>query len=73
MCVEVYNHWTCGHMMFRTYEACDEWSDAHPGPNVEGSVDCPHYNSAALHQSHNIDSPCDECSLLTPPDSEESD
>ena len=75
MCEEVWKRYNvCEHLIFNTFWACDDWSEAHPGPNVEGSEVCANYNAGVVHET--IDEPgrCTDCAHLpTPPDSSDSE
>ncbi|KAI1203420.1 hypothetical protein F5X97DRAFT_131616 [Nemania serpens] len=72
MCEEVWKRWSCEHLTFATYYACDDWSEAHPGANEEGSEDCENYQPGVIHHTEDMDERCQDCAHLpTPPDSDE--
>jgi len=70
MCRELWQKWRgCGHLEFKSYYACDDWSESHPGANEVGSEDCPNYVAGAVHATEDVEGNCAECNI-TPPDSD---
>ena len=75
MCAEVWERWSgCGHLTFKGFHACDDWSEAHPAPNEEGSEDCENYVAGDVHDTEEMVGRCVDCAHLpSPPDTDDSD
>ncbi|KAI1171695.1 hypothetical protein F4777DRAFT_564557 [Nemania sp. FL0916] len=71
MCEEVWRSWRCAHLTCVGYYACDDWSDAHPEPNHQGSESCANYRRDVVHHTEIMDIRCNDCAHLpSPPESE---
>ncbi|KAI1823277.1 hypothetical protein F4861DRAFT_338309 [Xylaria intraflava] len=69
MCEELWNLFSCGHIVHVGYVPCDHWSET--SRSLDGSEHCPNYDADAPHTTRDSDGRCDNCAHLpSPPDSE---